>query len=64
VGYWLNADPAGLAGGLNLFGYVENNPISEIDPAGLWPTGAYDSQNVHGNSITRVLGSKLPANDI
>ena len=35
-----------------------------MDPLGLWPTGAYDSQNVHGNSITRVLGSKLPANDI
>jgi uncharacterized protein RhaS with RHS repeats len=32
---WLNADPNGLAGGLNLYAYVGNSPIGLIDPLGL-----------------------------
>ena len=32
---WLSRDPIGEAGGLNLYGYVGNNPIKYIDPQGL-----------------------------
>jgi len=35
VALWLNRDPLGLAGGLNLYGYVGNDPINGIDPFGL-----------------------------
>ncbi len=35
LGRWLSRDPSGEAGGLNLYGYVFNNPISYIDPLGL-----------------------------
>lgn len=32
---WLNADPLGLAGGLNLYRYVGNSPLGNVDPMGL-----------------------------
>lgn len=32
---WLNEDPIGIAGGLNLYAYAANNPTSFRDPFGL-----------------------------
>ena len=40
---WLNQDPIGEAGGMNLHGFVGNNPINNIDPLGLtWWSGIRD----------------------
>jgi len=33
---WINRDPVEEDGGINLYGYVGNNPINVVDPLGLW----------------------------
>jgi RHS repeat-associated protein len=38
LGRYVEADPIGLAGGGNVFGYVEGNPANLIDPMGLQAT--------------------------
>jgi RHS repeat-associated protein len=36
LGRFLNQDPIGFAGGLNLYGYVGNNPTNYMDPGGTY----------------------------
>ena len=33
---WLSADPIGERGGMNLYGYIGNDPLNGVDPYGLW----------------------------
>ncbi len=40
VGRYISADPIGLNGGINLYGYVQNDPVNWVDPWGLKSTGS------------------------
>jgi RHS repeat-associated protein len=40
LGRFISEDPIGFAGGdINLFVYLRNNPVNDIDPFGLYPLG-------------------------
>lgn len=43
TGRWLNRDPIGYAGGMNLYAYCGQSPIMGIDPLGLYSLGEYGS---------------------
>jgi RHS repeat-associated protein len=42
TGNWLTADPIGIAGGINLYRFVSNNPVNYRDWLGLETVGDVD----------------------
>ena len=60
LGRWISRDPLGEKGGLNLYAYVENNPLSRIDPLGLvWYNPASWNWSKIGSAITAKWGVGL-----
>ncbi len=60
---WLNPDPLGEAGGINLFGFVGNSPLNHIDPFGLdfslWSGGGSAYNNWTGNGASSAINATV-----
>jgi RHS repeat-associated protein len=54
LGRFLQTDPIGFAGGMNLYGYVLNDPINFTDPLGTCPKGSHWVQQA-GSRIGRCV---------
>jgi RHS repeat-associated protein len=56
-GRFLTRDPLGYAGGINLYGYVGNNPLNSLDPLGLVDDTSVLGQLMHGSTWGKGLAT-------
>ncbi|HEY0019127.1 MAG TPA: RHS repeat-associated core domain-containing protein [Longimicrobium sp.] len=69
TGQFTQADPIGLAGGLNAYGFAAGDPVSYSDPFGLCPqcvacaAGAISDVAI-GYGVSRALGGRYSGRDV
>jgi RHS repeat-associated protein len=56
-GRFVSPDPLGQGPGLNVYAYVGNDPLNNVDPQGLWGFGLQASASVEGGAIVAGAGA-------
>jgi RHS repeat-associated protein len=55
MGRWLSRDPIEERGGVNLYGFVGNDPVNQVDLLGLFPETPADLMPIQGTLIVFAL---------
>lgn len=58
IGSWMTRDPLGEAGGINLYGFVQNNPVNFVDHWGLSQAASNAAKLGTGLLITPIPGAR------